>query len=73
MDSLAIPLIHEQLHAYQARGVPDLLANSAYTRKADKLEALQKVFGWYAVKGVVVNPPEVPVNTAQFRSIRHRS
>jgi hypothetical protein len=40
MDTLTIPLIHDQLNSYRARGVPHLLVNSKYPRKADKLAVL---------------------------------
>jgi Tfp pilus assembly ATPase PilU len=44
MDVLKIPEIHEQLNAYHTRGVPDILVNSKYLWKAEKLAALKDVF-----------------------------
>ncbi|KAJ7935046.1 hypothetical protein B0H13DRAFT_2305200 [Mycena leptocephala] len=60
MDDLTIPLIHDQLNSYRARGVPDILVNSKYPRKADKLAALKVAFTWYEVQGSPIVVPEVP-------------
>ncbi|KAJ7874816.1 hypothetical protein B0H14DRAFT_3437604 [Mycena olivaceomarginata] len=53
MDALKIPEIHEQLNAYRARGVPDLLVNSKYPRRAEKLAALKDVFRWFEANGTL--------------------
>lgn len=60
MDALTIPLIHDQLNSYRARGVPDILVNSKYPCKADKLAALKVAFTWYEVQGSSIVVPEVP-------------
>jgi hypothetical protein len=60
MDALKIPFIHEQLNSYRARGVPNLLVNSKYPRKADKLAVLKEAFRWYEVNGTPVMVPTVP-------------
>lgn len=44
MDALTVPKIVDQLNAYRARGVPNILKISNYRLKADKLEALKKAF-----------------------------
>jgi hypothetical protein len=62
LSALKIPAIHEQLNAYRARGVPDLLVNSKYPRKAEKLAALKDVFRWFEANGVVLSNPSEPFN-----------
>ncbi|KAJ7213194.1 hypothetical protein GGX14DRAFT_519404 [Mycena pura] len=56
METLTIPQIHDQLNAYRARGVQNMLANSKYPRKAEKLAALKAAFNAYVGRsdGVVV-------------------
>ncbi|KAF8209626.1 hypothetical protein K438DRAFT_2063060 [Mycena galopus ATCC 62051] len=63
MAGLTIPLIHDQLNSYHARGVPDIQANSNYARKADKLEALKKAFCWFGVNGMAQSVPVMSVDT----------
>jgi hypothetical protein len=41
LSSLTIPHLHLQLNALRLRGVPNILPNSRYPRKAEKLEALE--------------------------------
>ncbi|KAJ7872736.1 hypothetical protein B0H13DRAFT_2349316 [Mycena leptocephala] len=64
MATLTIPQIHDQLNAYRARGVQNLLANTKYPHKAEKLAALKAAFNSYAEHsdGVVVSevPSHVP-------------
>ncbi|KAF7364655.1 hypothetical protein MVEN_00335000 [Mycena venus] len=51
MDGLKVPGIVDQLNAYRARGVPNILKISNYRLKADKLAALKQAFEWYQVNG----------------------
>jgi hypothetical protein len=61
MDTLTIPLIHDQPNSYRARGVPNLLVNTKYPRKEDKLAILKEAFKWYEVNGASpVVPSAVP-------------
>jgi Tfp pilus assembly ATPase PilU len=62
MDALKIPEIHEQLNAYRARGVPNILVNSKYPRKAEKLAALKDVFRWFEANGTLPVFPSIPQN-----------
>ncbi|KAJ7485891.1 hypothetical protein FB451DRAFT_1027055 [Mycena latifolia] len=57
LDALTIPGIVEQLDAYRARGVPNILKNSQYRVKADKLAALKAAFEWYRVHGAQLHVP----------------
>jgi DNA-binding phage protein len=69
MDALTVPLIHEQLNAYRARGVPDILANSKYPRKAEKLAALKTFAAWYKVNGMPPVLPSVPQSVSELAPI----
>jgi hypothetical protein len=62
MDAPMIPFIHEQLNPYRAQGVPNLLVNSKYPRKADKLAVLKEAFRRYEANGMPVMMPIVPQN-----------
>jgi hypothetical protein len=57
MEPLTIPQIHDQLNAYRARGVQNILANSKYPRKAEKLATLKAAFEAYVGQsdGIVVS------------------
>jgi prophage DNA circulation protein len=61
MAALTIALIHDQLDAYRARGVPNLLTNTKYPLKADKLTALKEAEAWYRANMVPSMVAVVPV------------
>ncbi|KAJ6536941.1 hypothetical protein B0H19DRAFT_1270627 [Mycena capillaripes] len=66
MDALTVPKIVDQLNAYRARGVPDILKISNYRLKADKLEALKKVFEWYRSHGASLAVPQSVPETVEI-------
>ncbi|KAJ7877997.1 hypothetical protein B0H14DRAFT_3435855 [Mycena olivaceomarginata] len=69
MDALTVPLIHEQLNAYRACGVPDILANSKYPWKAEKLVALKTFAAHYKVNGMPPVLPLVPQSASELAPI----
>jgi hypothetical protein len=62
-------LIHEQLNAYRACGVPDILANNKYSWKAEKLAALKTFVAWYKVNGMPPALPSVPQSVSELALI----
>lgn len=65
MGTLTIPLIHDQLNSYHARGVPNIQANSHYPCKAEKLDTLKEAFQWFDVHRTPMLIPEIPVSAAE--------
>jgi hypothetical protein len=69
MDTLTVPLTHDQLNTYHARGVPDILANSKYPWKAEKLAALKTFAAWYKANGMPPVLPSVPQSVSELAPI----
>ncbi|KAK7015442.1 hypothetical protein R3P38DRAFT_2543811 [Favolaschia claudopus] len=65
MEALTVAKIVDQLSAYRARGVPDILAMSKYKVKADKLAALRAAYHWYQSNMASAPPPTVPSSTVE--------